>query len=280
MEMIELEGLKELADLTSSNEDQSQFVDLDVSKVFPREGQPRKKFDHQSQIELENSIVKNGLLQPIVVRYVNSNYEIIAGERRWRAFTHLGKKRIPAHVVSLDDRGVVIASIIENVQRDDLNPVEKAVSYLSLINEHHLTHEQVAEVVGKSRASITNCLRLLDLNQSAIKLLENGDLEMGHARALLALENHVQPEIANIVIEKQFSVRQAEALVRKVLDDEKKGIECDNSGVDANFVVMEQFKSKLKDKYGKKAKLAMEKNGCVKVTLIFNNMENLVDLLL
>jgi ParB family chromosome partitioning protein len=179
--------------------------------------QPRRNFDEDRLRELADSITAQGMVQPIVVRPVgDKKYEIIAGERRWRAAQMAGLAEVPVMVREVDDQSAMAMALIENIQRDDLNPLEEATALHRLLNEFELTHQQVAQAVGKSRTTVTNLIRLLDLNPEVKERLERGELEMGHARALLALEGRTQTEAAAQVAAKGLSVRETEALVRRL----------------------------------------------------------------
>ena len=191
---------------------------LKISSVEPRRDQPRKTFERESLEALAESVQKYGVLQPIIVResaLLEGNYEIIAGERRWRASKMAGLSEIPAVILDGDDLKAAQIAVIENVQREDLNPVEEAFAYDALIERFGLTQEQVAKQVGKSRSAITNCLRLLDLPDEVLDLLKRGELSAGHARALLGLDNEDQmAPLAMKIVEKGLSVRDVERTVR------------------------------------------------------------------
>ena len=189
-----------------------------VSDIEPRKDQPRKTFTQESLQALADSIGQYGVLQPIIVRenqLLKGTYEIIAGERRWRAAKMAGLSEIPTVIFDGDDLKTAQVSIIENVQREDLNPLEEAMAYEALIDNFGLTQEQVAKQVGKSRTAVTNMLRLLDLPDEALELLRNGSLSTGHARALLGLKNKEQiPALAEKIVEKELSVRDVERTIR------------------------------------------------------------------
>lgn len=179
--------------------------------------QPRRDIDPAALEELSESIKAQGVMQPIVVRPISDkNYEIIAGERRWRASQLAGLDKVPCVVRDVPDEAAIAMALIENIQREDLNPIEEAVALQRLQDEFELTHQQVAEAVGKSRTTVTNLLRLTSLSSEAKKMLEHGDLEMGHARAILTLDPVKQTEAARTIASKGLSVRQAEALVRRM----------------------------------------------------------------
>ncbi len=193
--------------------------ELPISKVEPRSDQPRTVFDEPSLQELADSIAEHGLLQPITVRKLPSGYyQIIAGERRWRASRMAGLKSIPVQVIEADDQKAQALALVENLQREDLNPLEEARGYQALISDFGLTQEQVSKQVGKSRPAVTNALRLLNLPAEIAELVEKNLLTSGHARALLAIEDKAaQLETANMVVAKGLSVRQTEALVASMM---------------------------------------------------------------
>ena len=198
-------------------------VSLPISQVEPGLNQPRKRFDPDSLSELADSIRIHGVIQPLTVRRLSSGYyQIIAGERRWRAAKQAGLDEIPAVIIEADDRKVMELGLIENLQREDLNPAEEARGYQTLMAEYGLTQEQVAQRMAKSRPAVTNALRLLNLPEDLMALVEDGSLSAGHARALLGAPNQtLQRQAAKAVLEKGLSVRQTEALV-KALQKEKK----------------------------------------------------------
>ncbi len=191
---------------------------LPVERIQRGRYQPRRHFDEDKLRELADSIAAQGMVQPIVVREVGGgNYEIIAGERRWRAAQLAGLEEVPVVIKQVDDQAAMAMALIENIQRDDLNPLEEAAALHRLLNEFELTHQQVAQAVGKSRTTVTNLIRLLDLDPAVKELLDEGALEMGHARALLALKDPArQAEAATTVARKGLSVRETEALVRRL----------------------------------------------------------------
>ncbi len=193
-------------------------TNLRISEIEPRSDQPRKTFTQESLSQLADSIGQFGVLQPIIVResaILQGTYEIIAGERRWRAAKMAGLSEIPAVVLDGDDLKVAQVAVIENVQREDLNPIEEALAYETLIDRFGMTQEQVAKQVGKSRSTVTNMLRLLDLPEDVLELLKSGDLTSGHARALLGLKNEDQMiSLARKIVEKDLSVRDVERTIR------------------------------------------------------------------
>lgn len=199
-----------------SLDDSLQYFPLDM--VQPGKYQPRVDMSEESLDELADSIRAQGLVQPIVVRPITGGrYEIIAGERRWRASAIAGLDVIPALVRDVSDRSAIAMALIENIQRENLNPMEEANALHRLREEFSMTHQEAAEAVGRSRAAVSNLLRLRNLNEDVKRLVENGDLEMGHARALLGLEGEAQSTAAGDVVEKGLSVRETEQLIRRLL---------------------------------------------------------------
>ena len=190
-----------------------------LSEIQPRKDQPRKNFDLESLQQLADSIAEHGLLQPVVVREaLGGYYEIIAGERRWRAAKMAGLSEIPVTILTADDRKASELAIIENVQREDLNPMEEARGYAALISDFGMSQEETAKSVGKARTTVTNALRLLNLPKSIVSLVEDGSLSAGHARALLPLPSeNIQKEAAQRILDQQLSVRQTEAMVKRLM---------------------------------------------------------------
>ena len=191
---------------------------LPISKVEPRSDQPRSRFDDDALEELTESIRQYGLIQPITVRKIDSGYyQIIAGERRWRAARAAGLTEVPVRILEADDRRAMELALVENLQREDLNPIEEAKGYRTLMQEYGLTQEDAAAAVGKSRPTVANALRLLSLSEPVLQLVEEGRLSAGHARALLPVrDERLLSEAAQTVIEKRLSVRQTEALAARL----------------------------------------------------------------
>ena len=190
---------------------------VDTAQIRPGRYQPRTRMDQEALADLANSIRTQGLLQPVVVRPVDGGYELIAGERRWRAAQMAGLKQVPAIVREVPDESAMVMALIENIQREDLNPMEEAAGVQRLIDEFRMTHEQAADAVGRSRSATTNLLRLLKLAKPVQEALMRGAVEMGHARALLPLDPARQIEVANRIAAKHLSVRETEALVQSLL---------------------------------------------------------------
>ena len=209
------------------------FRDIEIGLIQPNPYQPRKEFKPEQIEELAESIQAEGLIQPIVVRPAKDHYELIAGERRWRAFQHLKLKKIPAHIMNVSDVSSATLSLIENLQREGLNPIEEALGVASLIKDFSLTQDAVSERLGKARATIANSLRLLQLNKEIQGYLRKGLLSTGHAKALLSLEEPEQRTIlARRVIENGMSVREAENWVKQSKDPRKSGTSSQTSSAD------------------------------------------------
>ena len=215
---------------------------LPISKVEPRSGQPRTSFDEEALQELADSIAQHGVLQPVTVRELDGGYyQIIAGERRWRAARMAGLTEIPARIIEADDRKAQELALVENLQREDLNPMEEARGYRALMDDFGLTQEAVSQSVGKSRPAIANALRLLNLDPEVASMLENGLLSTGHARALLPLPAVAQVEAAQLVVSRGLSVRQTETLVASLLKEPAQKKEKDRSAVDYAAVMSAQL---------------------------------------
>ena len=215
--MAKLKGLgRGLDALLSGDEERADdaLTELPVGLLKPGRFQPRTRMDPQSIAELADSIKAQGLIQPILVRPIeNGKYEIIAGERRWRASQLAGLTRIPVVIRAVPDKSALAMALIENIQREDLNPLEEATGIQRLVDEFDMTHDAAAQAVGRSRSAVTNLLRLLNLSKAVQDLLMQGKIEMGHARALLAVSGSRQAELAHQIISRSLSVREAEHLV-------------------------------------------------------------------
>ena len=221
-------------------------LSLPISQVESCSSQPRKSFDEASRAELADSIREHGIIQPLTVRKLASGYyQIIAGERRWRAARIAGLQEVPVIVIEADDRKAAELAMIENLQREDLNPMEEAAGFQSLIETYHMTQEEAAKQVGKSRSAVTNSLRLLSLTPAVRQLVEEGKLSAGHARALLPLSPAMQENAANAVVAGGLSVRQTEALVKKLSAENKPEKEPDPQRVDYTAAAQRDLTSRL-----------------------------------
>ena len=224
----------------------SGSLSLPISQVETCSSQPRKRFDDESLQELADSISQHGIIQPLTVRKLSSGYyQIIAGERRWRAARLAGLQEIPVIVIEADDRKAAELAMIENLQREDLNPMEEAAGFQSLIESYHMTQEEAAQRVGKSRSAVTNALRLLGLTPSVRKLVEEGKLSAGHARALVPLSPSLQESAANAIVSGGLSVRQTEALVKRLSAEKKEAQIKDPDEVDYLAEAQNELKARL-----------------------------------
>lgn len=234
--------------------------------------QPRRDMDPAALQELADSIKTQGVMQPIVVRPIGPNkYEIVAGERRWRATQLAGIDSIPAIIRDIPDETAIAMALIENIQRENLNPMEEAIALQRFADEFSFTHQQIADAVGKSRTTVTNLLRLMALNSEAKTLLEHGDLEMGHARALLALPDNLQGKAAKAVVAKGLSVRQTEAMVRTLLAQADKPAEAEKT-LDPN---VRKLQDQLSERLGAPVLIEYNARGKGKLTIAYNSLDEL-----
>ncbi len=231
MSNLELKGLKLLRALDNSFQDgesipSESITHLAVELLNSGKYQPRKQFDESILDELANSIKAQGIIQPLIVRKIAEEcYEIIAGERRWRAAKKAGLTYVPVIIRNIDDNVALAFSLIENIQRENLNPIEEALALNRFREEFEMTHEDIAQMIGRSRVSVTNTLRLLSLDSRVIEMLNEGKIDMGHARSLLKLSPEQQYLVACTVIEKQLNVRDTEALANRLKSSENEGRE-------------------------------------------------------
>lgn len=228
---------------------------LKITEVEPNREQPRKKFDEDALLELADSIKQFGVLQPLLVQKRKDYYEIIAGERRWRAAKMAGLKEIPVIIKEFSDQEIVEISLIENIQREDLNPIEEAQAYKRLLTEFHLKQDEVAERVSKSRTAVTNSMRLLKLDERVQQMLIDDMLTTGHARALLAIEDpELQWKAANRIFDEKMSVRDVEKMVKSLQKDKKEKQE-DRKQEDAYTYIYRDMEEKMKAILGTKVKV-------------------------
>jgi ParB family chromosome partitioning protein len=254
----------------SSLNDSLQYFPLDL--LQPGKYQPRVDMSQDSLEELADSIRAQGLVQPIVVRPVNDgHYEIIAGERRWRASKLAGLDTIPALVRDVPDRNAIAMALIENIQRENLNPMEEANALHRLREEFSMTHQEAAEAVGRSRAAVSNLLRLRNLTDEVKRLVENCDLEMGHARALLALESEQQSTAAQHIVEKGLSVRETEQLVRRL----QKPIKDKPLQSDAILAEIDEIKKLISDKLDSQFSVKHSVSGKGKLVINYSDIADL-----
>ena len=272
---------KEILDDISAQEAQ-QFSDgvkgklqhLNIDYMQVGKYQPRRDMGSEALEELANSIRVQGIIQPLIVREINyQNYEIVAGERRWRAAKMVGLDKIPCIVKKIEDEDAISIALIENIQRENLNAMEEAIALKRLLEEFKLTHIEVAKAIGKSRASVSNLLRLNKLTKEVQISLEQGDIEMGHARALLPLDEEGQREVAQIIIEKQLTVREAEKAVKRKMEP-KKEIKKQTSNIE-NSKLSDQLTNKLETD----VLVYQTKSGKGKLTIEFNKKDKLIEII-
>lgn len=249
-----------------------EAVDLCVSKVEPDKNQPRKFFSESLLDELASSIKQHGVIQPIIVRDIDKDgkYQIIAGERRWRAAKLVGLEKIPAIIKEYNKANRMAVSLIENIQRENLNPLEEAQAIQSLLEECHMTHSQVAESLGRSRTTVTNLLRLLTLSNEVKEMINAGLLEMGHARALLSLSNDQQINAAQLIVSQSLSVRETEKMVQRMNMPQKK----------QDVYIVPEFEKKaaewkkwLSSQLSSKVNVHFSADGKGKVVIYFDSIE-------
>lgn len=260
-----------------SKDDSSELKMLDIDLIKRGRYQPRIKIEENALSELAESIKEHGVLQPVVVRKSedSSGYELIAGERRWRASQLAGLPELPAIIKEIDESDAHSVALIENIQREQLNPIEEALALARLVNEFSMTHAQVATSIGKSRATVSNLIRLLDLEERPRQLLEDGLLEMGHARALLGVSGPSQEEIAVRAAEENLSVRAVEGLIKKsrVKSEENR---TEGSPRDPNIVGLE---SSISERIAAQVEIRHRNSGAGKVVISYNSLDELEGIL-
>ncbi len=253
-------------------------VDLKINDISPNNGQPRKNFNDDALNELASSIEENGVIQPIIVQRKGEGYRIVAGERRWRAARIAGLSVIPAIVRDLSDKETMAQALIENIQREDLNPIEEASAMDNLLKTHKLTQEQLARKLGKPRATIANTLRILNLDESLQEFVSRGDLSEGHAKAILALKDKEdQRKVADVIMAREMNVRQAEVFVKKYIEAQnnpsgKKAVELP----DIQFTLStKEVETKLKKQLGAKVKIKVLDNSTGRGRIVIDYKDNM-----
>ena len=243
---------------------------LPVDLIHQSPYQPRQAIEAEALEALASSIRQQGVVQPIVVRKTGDDFELIAGERRWRAAQQAGLQEIPAVIKNVNDQEAAAIAIIENLQREDLNPLEEAQAFANLIDKFGLTHQEIGEVVSRSRSAVSNSLRLLELAEPVKDMLNQGELEMGHARALLALKEQQQIKCAQSIIQRQLSVRGAESLVKQVLQsgDKKKTSITRHQDPDVS-----RMEHKLSDHLGANVSIQHSQNGSGRMQIRYTNLD-------
>lgn len=247
---------------------------MDVTQIKRGKYQPRREMDTEALEDLANSIKTQGIIQPLIVRPVGDKHEIIAGERRWRAAQMAGLDAVPVIVRDIPDEAAIAIALIENIQRENLNPIEEAIALKRLIDEFGMTHQQAADAVGKSRATISNLLRLLALPDDVKNMMEKGQLEMGHARTLITLPESMQLEAANMIIARDLSVRETEALVKQL--QAKQEPTPPPRPVDPDILRIED---KIASRLNMKVALKCNAKGRGKLVIHYRNLRELDDLL-
>ncbi len=251
------------------------LLEIDIDQIQRGRYQPRQVFEPEALQELADSIAAQGVVQPIVVRPEGSHFELVAGERRWRAAQLAGLQKVPAVIRELDARSTAAIALIENIQREDLNPLEEAQAFSRLIEEFDLTHQQVADSVGRSRAAVSNLIRLLDLADPVKEQVNKGLLDMGHARALLALIRHDQVEVARLVINRGLSVRETEQLVKKTLAAQDKT----SAKPVAADPDVKRLENRISEKLGAGVKIKPGKKGSGQLVISFHSSAELEGIL-
>ena len=260
-------NIEEVAD----NPEAAGLGEIDIDRIQRGRYQPRQVFEPEALQELADSIRAQGVVQPIVVRPEGDHFELVAGERRWRAAQLAGLQKIPAVVRELDAKSSAAIALIENIQREDLNPLEEAQAFMRLIEEFDLTHQQVADSVGRSRAAVSNLLRLLDLAEPVKQQVNKGLLDMGHARALLALIRHDQVEVARLVVNRGLSVRETELLVKKT----RAGQPGSKTKAVARDPDVKRLENQISEKLGAGVKIKPGKKGAGQLIINFNSAAEL-----
>ena len=268
-------GLDALLAKDESAADGDILKTVKLEALQPGKYQPRTRMDQGSLEELARSLKSQGVMQPILARTVaKGRYEIIAGERRWRAAKLAGLREVPVVIREVPDSAALAMALIENIQRENLNPLEEASGIHRLINEFKMTHQEAAEAVGRSRAATSNLLRLLNLPQSVQALLYDGRIDMGHARALLALEGRRQEDLAKHVAERGLSVRETEKAIQELLHPKQKKTAKPRTSRD-----IQRFEEELSEKFGTKVEIKPGKKGAGKLVISYAGHEHLDDLL-
>lgn len=267
---------------TTSTENVSRETFLNINKVEPNPNQPRKRFNEDKLQELADSIKVHGIIQPLVVQKEKDSYIIIAGERRWRAARLAGVKEVPVVIRDFTEQELYEVALIENIQRQDLDPIEEANAYSNLIKEHHLTQDEVAERVSKSRVAITNSLRLLKLDQRVQQMVIDELLTGGHARALISIEDpEEQYNLANRIFDEKLSVRETEKLVKKILHP-KPATETEEPVNEADEAIYRDLEENLKTIIGSKVRIMRKPGGKGNIEIEYystDELDRIIDLL-
>ncbi|MGM0507607.1 MAG: ParB/RepB/Spo0J family partition protein [Fusobacteriota bacterium] len=265
---------KGIGALIQENPDETHIKRCEISKIVPNAEQPRKEFDSKKIDELSKSIKENGILQPIIVRKIKDNYEIIAGERRYRAAKKLGLKKIEIIIKEVENSKSLELALIENIQRENLNSVEEAKAYKDLKEKYNYTQNELAQKVGKSRSSITNAMRILKLPQEVLDMLTANKISSGHARSLLSLENmESQIKLAKEVIKNNLTVRDVEKIVKDQKEPKKNKVKQRGSYKKAKEII--HLEHKMRDYLGTKVKIKAKKKNTGKIEVEYYSPEDL-----
>lgn len=260
----------------ATSTEQGQLQHIDVNQLQRGVYQPRREIANDQLTELADSIKKHGIMQPIVVRRLGEHaavpFEIIAGERRWRAAQLAGLDRIPALVRDIPDELAIALALIENIQREDLNPMEQAVALQRFHDEFGMSHQEIADTVGKARATVSNLLRLMSLHDDVKTMLDHGDLDMGHARALLALKSQQQLNVAKTIVEKVLSVRQTEQLIRDLLNPPQAKAKPASATTSAD---VEQLSRRLSERFGASVEIEHNQKGKGRMVIRYHSLDEL-----
>ncbi|MCH5138586.1 ParB/RepB/Spo0J family partition protein [Clostridiaceae bacterium UIB06] len=244
---------------------------ININLIKANVDQPRKSFDEEKIIQLSESIKEHGIIQPIILKKEGETYNIVAGERRWRAAKIAGIKEIPSIIMDLSDKEILEVSLIENIQRQDLNPIEEAIAYKKLLDEFNITQEQLSNRIGKSRVSIANCLRLLNLDKRVQEYLIDGVITEGHGRAILGIEDkELQYKVSQTIIDERLSVRETEKLIKSIAAEKKK-LEPQEKAINPYYT---DIKEKLENLFGTKV-LLMDKKNKGKIEIEYYSPEDL-----
>ena len=251
-------GLGALIPEQQNDSEQDGRLYISINKIKSNSDQPRKAFHNESIVELSESIKHNGIIQPLILKQDGSNYSIVAGERRWRAAKMAGLKEVPAVIMELTDQQVLEISLIENIQREDLNPIEEAVAYKKLLSDFGLTQEQLSRVMGKSRATITNIMRLINLDTRVQEYIIEGVLSEGHGRTLLGIKDgDLQYEVAQRVIDDGISVRELEKIIKNIASQSEDKEVKEEYNLNSYY---KDVRDRLQDYFGTKVNLSNKKN--------------------
>lgn len=264
---------KGLGALISTDDDEKTGVlEIRINDIEPNKGQPRKNFNDEKLTQLSESIKQHGIVQPIIVRKEDNVYKIVAGERRWRAARLAGIKTVPVVVREITNKQVMEIALIENIQREDLNPLEEAEAFEKLLSEFHMTQEELSNTIGKSRSAIANTIRLLGLSDIVKQFLISGEISSGHARALLAVEDKSeQDELCKEIIDRSLNVRQTESLIKSYLKNDLKTNENKTESNDEQYLKIEE---ELQNIFGTKVKL-FSKNKKGKIMIEYYSSDEL-----